>query len=116
MHRGGRKQRPRRLIHERHELVGEAGHGAPDADPADVGAAADAAHPSALAHIALHDRSPAPQLHDAEARAVLVGELALLVVSAAVAALVHRLPEKPARPERLVERDQGARPTAWCSR
>ena len=33
--------------------------------PADVGAAADSAHPSALAHIALHDRAPAAKFYDA---------------------------------------------------
>src|SRR3954470_15820654 len=48
-----------RLVHERHELVREAGHGAADADAADVGAAADAVHPAALADVALHDRPPA---------------------------------------------------------
>src|SRR3954464_3952247 len=31
----------RRLVHERHELVGEAGHGAADANAADVGTASD---------------------------------------------------------------------------
>src|SRR5262245_43533155 len=42
-HRGD--SRSGRLVHERHELVGEAGHRAADADAADVGTAADAAHP-----------------------------------------------------------------------
>src|ERR1700746_3185815 len=45
---GGRDPRPGRLVHERHELVGEAGHGARDADPADVRAPADAVDPAAL--------------------------------------------------------------------
>src|SRR5436305_6382244 len=52
-----------------HELVGEAGHGAADADPAHVGAAADAVHPTALADVALHHRPPAAHLDDALARA-----------------------------------------------
>src|SRR5690348_17119205 len=39
---------PRRLVHEGHDLIGEAGHGAGDADAADVGTAADAVHPAAL--------------------------------------------------------------------
>src|SRR6201989_1211518 len=36
-----RQPRARGLVHERHELVGEPGHRAADADPAVVGAAAD---------------------------------------------------------------------------
>src|SRR4051812_47554305 len=42
-----------------HELIGEAGHGAADADAADVGTAAEAVHPAALADVTLHHRSPA---------------------------------------------------------
>src|SRR5579862_5256895 len=45
---GGGHGRARRLVHERHELVREAGHGAGDADPAHVGAAAHAVDPAAL--------------------------------------------------------------------
>src|SRR5438046_2261921 len=41
-----RDARPWRFIHEGHELVGESGHGASDADAAHVGAAADPAHPA----------------------------------------------------------------------
>src|SRR3954466_10583902 len=36
------------LVHEGHELVREAGHGAADADAADVRAATHAVHPAAL--------------------------------------------------------------------
>src|SRR3954454_974949 len=43
--RHGGHPRARRLVHERHELVGEAGHGATDADPADVGTTPDAVDP-----------------------------------------------------------------------
>ena len=64
-HRARRQQRAGRLVHERHELVGKPGHGAADADAAHVRAAADSAHPAALAHVALHHRAPASQLHDA---------------------------------------------------
>src|SRR5690242_16003712 len=92
-------------VHERHELVGEAGHRAADADPADVRAAAHAVDPPALRHVALHDRAPAPQLHQARRLAVLGGEVALLVVAAAVAALVHRRAEEPRGPARVVQRD-----------
>src|SRR5438093_4468989 len=52
-HRGRRQVRARRLVHERHEPIGEARHRAADADPADVGTSADAAHPAALAHVAV---------------------------------------------------------------
>ena len=109
-----RQQRARRLIHERHELVGKARHRAADADAADVRAAADARHPAALADVALHDRAPASQLDDAERRAVFVGELRLLVVAAAVAAFVHRLPEQPRRPQRLVRAESSARGPPPC--
>src|ERR1044071_2658854 len=50
-----------RLVHERHELVGEAGHRAADADAADVGATADAVHPAALGDVALDRRAPAAE-------------------------------------------------------
>src|SRR5690349_3447093 len=81
----------RRLVHERHELVGEAGHRAADADPADVRAAADAGHPPALGDVAVDDRPPAADLHLALRRVVVLREVALLVVARAVTALVDRL-------------------------
>ena len=105
--------RARRLVHERHELVGEAGHGAADADAADVGAAADAGHPAALGDVAVDHRTPAAQLHDALGRAVLVGEIALLVVAGAVAAFVHGLAEQPRRPQLSSSGIIGARPATW---
>ena len=88
-----------------HELVGKSGHGAADADAADVRAAADAAHPAALADVALHHRPPAAELHDARLRAEFVGEIALLIIAAAIAALVQRFGKKPCRPQKLVERN-----------
>src|ERR1700730_11985708 len=60
----GRDQAAGWLVHERHELGGEAGHRARDADAAHVGTATDAVDPSALGHVALHDRAPAPQLDE----------------------------------------------------
>src|SRR5215472_18403260 len=102
--RGGHP-RAWRLVHERHELVREAGHCARDADAADVGAAADAIDPAALGHVALDHRPPAAELDKAARRAVLAGELALLVVAGAIAALMHGGLEQPARPQRLVQRD-----------
>src|SRR5215831_15978291 len=101
----GRDHAAGRLVHEGHELVGEAGHGAGDADPADVGAAADARHPAALGDVAVDDGPPAADPYQALGRAVLVGEVALLVVAAAVAPLVDRLAEEPGRPQLLVQRD-----------
>src|SRR5437016_2215255 len=76
-----------------HELVGEAGHRAADADAADVGAAANTVHPAALADVALHHRPPAAELDDTFARAVADREIGLLVVAGPVAALVDRLAE-----------------------
>src|SRR5579871_2495085 len=95
-----RKERTGRLVHERHELVGKARHRAADADPTHVGASADAVHPAALAHIALHHRTPAPEFDDALARAILLGEFGLLVITAAVAAFVNRFAKEPGGTER----------------
>ena len=53
-------------------LSGKPGHRAADADAADVRAAADAAHPAALGHVAIDDRAPAPDLH-LHLRRVVVG-------------------------------------------
>src|SRR5579875_554893 len=95
----------RRLVHEGHELVREARHGATDADAADVGAAAEARHPASLGHVAVHHRPPATQLDQALGRAVLGGELALLVEAGPITPLVHGAPEEPGRSQLLVERD-----------
>src|SRR5690606_5911688 len=92
-------------VHERHELVREPGHGAGDADPADVGAAADAVHPTALGHVAVDHRAPAPDLHLALGGVVVVGEVALLVVAGPVAALVYGLAEQPGRSQLVVQLD-----------
>src|SRR3954451_10472726 len=102
---GGRGLRARRFVHEGHELVGEAGHGAADADPADVRAPAHAVDPAPLGHVALHHRAPAAQLDDALGRAVLRREVALLVVAGTVAPLVHGAAEQPGGPQGVVERD-----------
>src|SRR6266436_218818 len=102
---GRRHRRARRLVHERHELVREAGHGAGDADAAHVGAAAHAVDPAALGHVALDHGTPAAELDQALGRAVLVGEVALLVVAGPVAALVHGRAEQPGGTQRLIQRD-----------
>src|SRR5580700_9924395 len=57
-HRARRKQRSWWLIHERHELVREARHGAADADATDIRASANSSHPASLSHVALDDGSP----------------------------------------------------------
>src|SRR5215212_6163792 len=95
----------RRLVHEGHELVGEAWHGAADADAAHVRAAPYAIHPAPLGHVAVDDRTPAADLHLAFGRVVVQGEVALLVVGGPVTALVDGLPEEPRGPELVVERD-----------
>src|SRR4030081_2655391 len=95
----------RRLVHERHELVRETGHRAADADAADIRAATYPVHPASLRHVAVDDRTPAPDLDEALRRVVVLGEVGLLVVARAVAALVHGLAEQPLRSELLVERD-----------
>src|SRR5947209_19974468 len=97
---GGGHGRARRLVHERHELVGEAGHRAGDADAADVRAAAHAVDPAALGNIALDHRAPAAEFDQAFRRAVLDGEVALLVVASTITALVHGRAEQPGRAQR----------------
>src|SRR6202044_2927829 len=98
---GGGDRRARRLVHERHELVGEPRHRAGDAGAADIRAPAHAVDPAALGHVALDHRAPAAELDQALRRAVLGGELALLVVAGPVAALVHGRSEPPRRAARL---------------
>src|SRR5579875_625581 len=97
----------RRLVHERHELVREPWHRAPDADPPDVRAAAHPVHPTPLGHVAVDDRSPAAELDDALWGAVLAGEVALLVVAGAVAAVMDGGAEQPPRAELVVQGDHG---------
>src|SRR3954454_12154529 len=110
--RGDRSQRPDRravqpsggnrrdacaggLVHERHELVGEARHRAGDANAADVRTAADAVHPAALGDVAVDHRAPAADFNQALRRTILVGEVGLLVVAGAVATLMDGLAEQP---------------------
>src|SRR3954467_896478 len=109
---GDRRRQPAagRRVHERHELVGEAGHRAADADAAHVRAAADAGHPAALGDVAVDHRPPAADLHEALGRVVVGGEVALLVVAGAVAALVHGLAEQPLRAQLRVQRDHRRQP------
>src|SRR5499433_3131127 len=112
VHRAGRRGdlRSRRLVHERHELVREAGHGAGDADAAHVRAAAHAVDPAALGHVAFDHRAPAAQLDQALGRAVLAGEVTLLVVAGPIAALVYGRAEQPGGPQRLIQRDHRGLP------
>src|SRR5215216_1874546 len=107
VHAAGRRRHlaAGRLVHERHELVREPGHGAADADAAHVGAAADAVEPAPLGHVALDHRPPAADLDQALGGAVLGGEVALLVVAGPVAALVHGHAEQPGGPQGLVQGD-----------
>ena len=92
------------LVHERHELVREAGHRARHADAADVRAAADAVDPAAHRHVALDHRPLAAELDQAAVVGAVLGrELALLGEAGAVAALAHGAPEQPLRPQRLVQ-------------
>src|ERR1700722_2508969 len=94
----GRDAAARRLVHERHELVRETGHGAADADAADIRAAANTGDPATLGHVALHHGAPAADLHKAFARTVLLRKIGLLVIGATIATLVYRRSEKPSRP------------------
>src|ERR1700690_3173572 len=108
--RAGRYFRSGRLIHEGHELVRESRHGAADADSAHVRTAAEAIHPAALGHVAIHHRAPAAEFHDALRRAVFLGEIALLVIAGAIAAFVDRLAEEPERTQLIIERNHRREP------
>src|ERR1700723_3512045 len=91
--RSGGNTRAGRLVHEGHELVRETWHGATNTDSADVGAAANSGHPSSFGDFAVHDWTPAAELHNAFRGAVLLGEISLLVVTGAVATVMYGLPE-----------------------
>src|SRR5580698_4739955 len=62
---GGGHLAARRLVHERHELVREPGHGASNADAADVRAAADAVDPASLGYVAFDHRPPTAKFDNA---------------------------------------------------
>src|SRR6202021_4336871 len=94
-HRIRGEQRTRGLIHERHKFIRKSRHGASNANPTHVWTTTQAAHPSALSHVALHHRSPTTQLDDALNRAIFRGEFRLLIVTAAVAPYVHALAKGP---------------------
>jgi hypothetical protein len=78
------------LIHERHEFIRESRHRATDADAAYVWTSADAAHPAALSDVAVHYGTPAADLYQAFRGAVFVREIALLVITGAIATFVNR--------------------------
>src|SRR5688572_11392705 len=71
----GRHAAGHRRLHERHELVREPGHGAADADAADVGAATHPVDPPAFGDVAAHHLAPAPHLDQAGGRPVPGGEV-----------------------------------------
>src|SRR5579862_1267744 len=100
--------RTRRLVHKRHELVRESWHGASDADAADIGTAANTAHPTALGHVAIHHRAPAADFHQALGRAVFECKISLLVISGAVATFMNRLAKQPRRTKLIIERNHGS--------
>src|SRR5678815_4259593 len=93
-------------VHKRHELVRESRHGAADTNSANVRATTDAGHPAALGHVAIYHRSPASNFDQAFRRAVLAGEIGLLVITGSVATFVNRFPEKPGRSQLFVEWDE----------
>src|SRR5262249_18551967 len=95
---------------ERAELVGEAGHRAPNAHAPRPHAAAHVIDGTALHDVAVDDRAPAADLHEALRVAVTLGEQALLVVPGPVAAVVNGVTEEPRGPSELVE--GGQRPQA----
>src|SRR5499425_3925584 len=94
---------PRRLIHERHELVREPRHCAADAYPAHIGAAPNTADPAAFGHVAFHYGPPAADLHKTLRRAIFCGEVPFLVIAGSVTAFVHGLTKKPLGAQMLIQ-------------
>src|SRR5262249_35441059 len=107
--KGGQGGAGGRLV-ERAELVREARHRAPDANTARPHAAADVIDGAALHDVAVDDRAPTADLHEALRVAVVLGEQALLVVSSPVAAVMNGLAEEPRRSSELVEGGQRPEP------
>jgi hypothetical protein len=107
-HRVGGKQGARGLVHEGHEFVGKAGHGAADTDAANIGAPAYAGHPATFADVTLDHRSPAAQFDDALNIPVLGREFGLLVVATPVTSFVDGLTKKPGRAKAFVQGDHGS--------
>src|ERR1700686_1804106 len=103
-----RNSRPWGFVHEWHELVGEAGHGAADADAAYVWATANSGHPSPFRYVTVDHRPPASEFHDALGGTVDLREIALLVVARSVATVVHRCAEKPCGTQLIVQRNHGS--------
>src|SRR5215210_5442926 len=103
---GGGQQRAGGDLVDGAELVGEAGHGAADADAAHLHAAAVAVDVAPLGDVALDHGAPTAQLVQALLVAVLPGEDALFVVAGPGAVTVHRLAEQPGRAAQLVELGQ----------
>ena len=109
-HGAGRKQGTRRLVHEWHKFVRKTGHGATDADAANIGAPTYTGHPTTLANITLNNRPPTAQFDDALNIAIAGGEVGLLVVAATISPFVDGLTKKPGRAKRFVQRDHGSPP------
>src|SRR5262249_47453341 len=93
----------RRTFVEGRKRVGEAGHGAADANAPGVHASAIVAERAARDDIALHDGAPAAELDQALLLPVLVGKLALFVVAGPHATVVHRRFEHPSGAAKLIE-------------
>src|SRR5262249_12223180 len=84
-------RRAGRRIHKGHKFVREARHRAANANAADIRATAKAVHPSTLGDVAIHNRPPAADFDETFGGAVFPGEVALLVITGAVATFVHGL-------------------------
>src|SRR5208283_5737681 len=86
-------------------------HLAAYADSANIGTSTYSRHPSALGNIALYDRTPAADLDEAFWRAVFVGEITLLEIACAIAALMHGLLKQPFGTSRLIDGDHWREPS-----
>src|SRR4029077_2824114 len=96
--REGRDDRAGGRLVERAELVGEAGHRAPDADAPGPHAAAHVIDGAPLHDVAVDHRAPAADLHEALGVTIVLGEDAFLVEPRPRAALRCGVAEEPRRP------------------
>src|SRR5262249_29326420 len=102
---GGDGRAGRRLV-ERTELVGKTRHGAPDAHAACPHAPTHVIDGTALHDVAVDNRAPAADLHEALWVAVAFAEDALFVEPGPRAAMMDRCAKEPSGPAELVERRQ----------
>src|SRR3954469_4586082 len=78
-------------------LSGKPGMVQPMQIPPRLGATSDAAHPTALSHVAVDYGAPAADFDQTLWRTVFMCKIALFVITSAIAAFVDRFAKEPSR-------------------